>query len=86
MGMIELFICLIVVGVPFLAWCAYLGFCAWLVRYVGKSEALRDAAVAALAFPFRPGGLRMRSTKSSSRLPREARSETDASPPSREDC
>jgi len=39
---------------PFLAWCVYLLFCAWLVEYTGKAEDLKHAATAARAFPFRP--------------------------------
>jgi hypothetical protein len=36
------------------AWIAYLRFCRWLVERTGDPKALRDAAVAARAFPLKP--------------------------------
>ena len=36
-----------------LCWISYLIFCGWLVKHTGRSESLRDAAVAARAFPWR---------------------------------
>lgn len=44
----------LVAVVPLLAWLAYLGFSAWLVKTTGKSESLKDLAVAARAFPLAP--------------------------------
>jgi hypothetical protein len=43
----------VVAGTVTACWMAYLAFCRWLVRYTGGSAALRDAAVAARAFPGR---------------------------------
>jgi len=40
--------------VPLVAWLAYLGFSVWLVKTTGKSESLKDLAVAARAFPLAP--------------------------------
>jgi hypothetical protein len=45
---------LIALAVPFLAWLAYLGCCLLLVKMTGKSESLKDLAVAARAFPLVP--------------------------------
>jgi hypothetical protein len=47
-------ILVILVLVPFLAWCAYLIFCRWLVKFTGDPDDLRHAATAARAFPFKP--------------------------------
>jgi hypothetical protein len=40
--------------VQFLPWCAYLVFCAWLVKRTDDPKALDHAASAAKAYPLRP--------------------------------
>ena len=55
---------------PFLAWCVYWCFCAWLVNQTKDPKALDHAATAAKAFSFRPlRGRENRLTRSSSKKP-----------------
>ncbi|GEM_PF-4731978 len=44
-------ICVLIPPFGWLSWVAYLIFLRWLVKHTGSVGALRDAAIAARAFP-----------------------------------